>query len=227
MTVAVITGASRGVGRAVALSLAARGLTVALVGRDSTAQRETERELSSRGAAFRHFPCELGQARDIEVAARAILSTYGPPDVLINNAGLIERAAVTECSDVSWERQLAVNLTAPFRLTRALLPAMLERRCGRILHVASISATSGTARQSAYHASKWGLIGFMKCLAEELSDTGLMTCALLPGAVDTDMLAGSGFAPRMSTADVAQTLCFYALDAPLAHNGAILEMFGT
>jgi 3-oxoacyl-[acyl-carrier protein] reductase len=104
---------------------------------------------------------------------------------------------------------------------------MRERKRGRILFVASISSTLGTKGQSAYCASKWGVLGLMKSLAEELSDTGLMTAAVLPGSVDTHMLQGSGFAPRMSAEDVARTLVFLALDAPLAHNGAVIEMFGT
>lgn len=227
MKVAVVTGASRGVGRAVARALGARGFELVLVGRASAAQEETERLLCEQGATFRHVPCELAEGASIERAARAVLDGGQVPDVLVNNAGIIERARVAECSDESWQRQLDVNLTAPFRLTRAFLPAMLARGRGRILHVASISAVLGTAAQSAYHASKWGLVGFMKCLAEELTDTGLMTCALLPGSVDTDMLTGSGFPPRMTPEDVARTLCFYAEDAPLAHNGAVIEMFGT
>jgi 3-oxoacyl-[acyl-carrier protein] reductase len=117
-------------------------------------------------------------------------------------------------------------LGAPYALTRALVPAMRARGHGRVLFVGSISGTLGTARQSAYCASKWGLTGFMKSLAEELHDTGLMTCAVLPGSVDTNMLDGSGFDPRMSADDVARTLVHYALDAPLAHNGAVIEMFG-
>lgn len=227
MTVAVVTGASRGIGRAVALALAERGFTLALPARPSAARTETGELLSGRGAAHRFFDCDLADGADLSRAADRILAEYGAPEVLVNNAGVIERAPVVECSDRSWQYQLDVNLTAPFRLTRSLLPAMLQRRRGRILHVASISAVLGTATQAAYHASKWGLLGFMKCLAEELSDTGLMTCALLPGSVDTAMLAGSGFAPRMTPEDVARTLCFYAVDAPLAHNGAVVEMFGT
>lgn len=227
MSVAVITGTSRGIGRAVALALAEAGFNLALVGRSSEAQRETEELLRSRSAIWRHVPCDLAVGGDVERAARAVLDAYGAPDVLIHNAGVIERALVTELDDTSWQRQLDVNLTAPFRLTRALLPSMLERRRGRILHVASVSAVCGTRAQSAYNASKWGLVGFMKCLAEELTDTGLMTCAILPGSVDTDMLAGSGFPPRMTAQDVARTLLYFATEAPLAHNGAVVEMFGT
>lgn len=219
-----MSGASRGIGRATALGLAARGLKVALLGRQSDAQRETETLLAGRG---RHFECELTNAASIAEASAAILRDLGAPSIVVNNAGIIERAPVAACTDESWERQLEVNLTAPFRITRAFLPSMLARRSGRILYVSSISATSGTREQSAYNASKWGLCGLMKCLAEELTDTGLMTCALLPGAVDTDMLAGSRWPARMSVEDVAKTLCFYALDASPAHNGALIEMFGT
>ena len=103
---------------------------------------------------------------------------------------------------------------------------MRARRTGRIVFVASISSTLGTANLSAYCASKWGVVGLMKSLAEELSDSGLMTCAVLPGSVDTQMVVGSGFPARMSADDVARSLLHYALDAPLAHNGASIEMFG-
>ncbi len=103
---------------------------------------------------------------------------------------------------------------------------MLKRGSGRVLHVASISATLGSRDQAAYNASKWGLVGFAKSLAEELRDTGLMTVAVLPGSVDTDMLQGSSYPPRMTPGEVAQTLVHYALDAPLAHNGSVIEMFG-
>lgn len=227
MSVAVVTGTSRGIGRAVALTLAEAGFNLALVGRSSEAQRETEELLRSRSAIWRHFACDLAVGAEVERAARALLDVYGTPEVLIHNAGIIERALVTELDDASWQRHLDVNLTAPFRLTRALLPGMLKRRQGRVLHVASISAVCGTRAQSAYNASKWGMVGFMKCLAEELADTGLMTCAVLPGAVDTDMLAGSDFPPRMTAQDVARTLLYFATEAPLAHNGAVVEMFGT
>src|SRR5690606_22357303 len=210
MSLAVVTGGSRGVGRATAFALAARGFSLALPARPSAARTETEEELRRRGVKHRFFDCALTDGAELTRTAERILAECAAPDVLVNNAGIMERASDAECTDASWERQLALNLTAPFRLTRSFLPAMLERRRGRILHVASISAVLGTARQAAYHASKWGLLGFMKCLAEELSDTGLMTCAILPGSVETDMLAGSGFPARMTPDEVARTLCFYA-----------------
>jgi 3-oxoacyl-[acyl-carrier protein] reductase len=104
---------------------------------------------------------------------------------------------------------------------------MLRAGTGRFVFVSSITATMGARNAAAYAASKWGLVGLSKSLAEELSDTGLSSVAVLPGSVDTEMLTGSGFQPRMTAEDVARTLIHYALDAPLAHNGAIVEMFGT
>jgi len=138
----------------------------------------------------------------------------------------VERTRIVDTTCAAFERQLAVNLTAPFLLTKEWLPAMLERRSGRLVFVGSISSTIGAAGAAAYCASKWGLVGFVKSLAEELSGSGLMAVTVLPGSVDTQMLEGSGFAPRMTAAEVANTLTHYALDAPLAHNGGVVEMFG-
>lgn len=222
----VITGTSRGVGRALSFQIAERGFFPILLGRPSAAQEETEALLAARGYDFLSIPCDLEKAESVRSAATQVLARAGAPQVLVHNAGTIERASINELSEASWERQLEVNLNAPFRLTRALLPAMLAERQGRILFVSSISAVVGTPHQSAYHASKAGVVGMMRCLAEELRDSGLMTAALLPGSIDTDMLAGSGFRPRMSSEDVARTLAFYCADAALAHNGAVIEMFG-
>jgi 3-oxoacyl-[acyl-carrier protein] reductase len=224
---AVVTGASRGIGRATVLALAERGVELALPGRHSQELADTARLAQVKGSRVRVFECDLLEAGQIHRAAREILSELGTLDILVNNAGIIRRSAVERTTTESWDEQIAVNLRAPFLLTRELLPAMRAARRGRILHVASISATLGSPEAAAYVASKWGLVGFMKSLAEELHDSGLMTLAVLPGSVDTAMLAGSGYEPRMSAEDVARTLVHYALDASLAHNGSIIEMFGT
>jgi 3-oxoacyl-[acyl-carrier protein] reductase len=183
-------------------------------------------EVRRRGGTAEIFACDLANSADVEGAGRAVLRALGAPSVVINNAGVIHRTSVDATSDDSWNEQLDVNLRAPFQLTRAFLPAMKAAKTGRFIHVASISATMGARNAAAYSASKWGLVGFMKSLAEELTDTGLMTLALLPGSVDTDMLQGSGYSPRMTAADVAKTIAYYSLDAPLSHNGGVVEMFG-
>ncbi len=225
MTV-VLTGPSRGIGRATALALAARGARLALLARPSQALDDVVRELRERSASVECFSCDLREPEQIAAAARAVLSSLGAPVAVIHNAAVIHRAHVESLSDAQWDEQLGVNVRAPFLLTRALLPGMKQARAGRIVCVSSISATIGSAGASAYCASKWALVGFMKSLAEELSDTGLMTVAILPGSVETQMLEGSGFSPRMSPGAVAETVVHYALDAPVAHNGGVVEMFG-
>ena len=227
MTRVLITGASRGIGRATALACAARGAELGLLGRASGEQRETA-EACLRAGAARVLPliADARQSEDLERAAAEFLSSCGPPDAVIHNAGIAHRTRIEDTSLESWDEHLRINLSASFILTRALLPVMRAQGSGRFVFVASISATLGTANLSAYCATKWGLVGFMKSLAAELSDSGLMACAILPGSVDTQMLAGSGFPARMTAESVAQTLVHYAFDAPLAHNGASIEMFG-
>jgi 3-oxoacyl-[acyl-carrier protein] reductase len=227
MKLVVITGASRGIGRATALRLAERGVGLALVGRPSTELDDTARRASDAGATVTVTQCDLGASSDVDRAASEIRATRGTPDVVVHNAAHIERGRVVDLSVAAWDRHMEVNVRGPFLLTRAFLPKMVARGSGRHVFVASISATLGTAGAAPYCASKWALVGFVKSLAEEISDTGVTTVAVLPGSVGTRMLEGSGFTPRMSADDVARTLVFHALDAPDAHNGGIVEMFGT
>jgi 3-oxoacyl-[acyl-carrier protein] reductase len=223
---AVITGSSRGVGRATALRLAQAGFLPVLLTRLSNAQSETERLLNERGHDFITVPCDLASPPQVAAAGQLVLERVGAPAVVVHNAGIIERATLTETDDAAWDRQLEVNLSAPFRLTRALLPAMRTANRGRILFVSSISANLGAPRQAAYHASKAGLVALMRCLAEELKETKLLTLALLPGAIDTDLLIGSPFPARMSAAEVAETLAFYALAPGRGHHGSVVDMLG-
>ncbi len=226
MTLALMTGASRGIGRATAYRLAQRGVELALLGRSSSALAESEQLLKQCGAQVDTIFVDLADAAATVGACRQVIAEIGAPDIIINTAGIVERCPIEQLSLASWDCQFDVNLRAPFLITREMLPALRAKQRGRIIHVASISATLGAALASAYCASKWGLVGFMKSLAEELRETGLMTVAILPGSVDTDMLKDSGFAPRMTAEDVAKTITHYALDAPLAHNGSVIEMFG-
>lgn len=226
MTLIWLTGASRGIGRATALQLARRGADLVLLGRCSPALETVSRAITDMGVAVTIAKAELTDAATTVRACHEQLERHGAPDAVINIAAMVQREPIETLSLDAWDRQMAVNLRAPYLITREVLPAMRAKRSGRIVHVASISSTLGTAHAAAYCASKWGLVGFMKSLAEELRDSGIMTVAILPGSVDTEMLQGSGFAPRMGPKDVACTLVHYALDAPLAHNGSVIEMFG-
>ncbi len=221
-----LTGASRGIGRATAFELARCGSDLALVGRASDALTLTVEQARVAGAQVIHLECELSEPAQVSAAGRELASGERVPDCLINNAGTITRGSVEQQTLADFQRQIAVNLQAPFLLCRELLPAMRARGSGRLLQIGSIASTLGTTQSSIYNASKWGLVGFTKSLAEELSGSGLMTLTLLPGSVDTEMLQGSGFAPRMTAEAVAASIVYYALQAPLAHNGATIEMFG-
>jgi 3-oxoacyl-[acyl-carrier protein] reductase len=223
---AVVTGASRGIGRAVALQLAERGLDVALLARGTAELEATRTAIEALGRQSLALACDVSSRSDVERAASLALRALGTPRVVVNNAGSILRSLVSDMTEAEWDAVVDVNLKGVFLVTRALLPSMLRAGRGRLVVVSSISATLGTARQSAYAAAKWGALGFTKSLAEELRGTGLQTMAVMPGAVATSMLEGSGFAPQMTAEDVARTVVFAALDAPDAMNGSAIEIFG-
>jgi NAD(P)-dependent dehydrogenase (short-subunit alcohol dehydrogenase family) len=222
----VITGASRGIGKATAHAFAARGFPLALLSRNETELAATAALLTSAGANVRSYTCDVASADSVQYACTQLAGEFAEIRAVINNAGAITRAAVHEMSEADWDLNININLKGPFLVTRALLPRMLQSGSGRIVNVSSISATLGSPRASAYCAAKWGLVGFTKSLAEELRGTGLQALAVLPGSVDTAMLAGSGFTPQMQPEHVAGTIVFAALDAPAAMNASAIEVFG-
>ncbi|MEM1032276.1 MAG: SDR family oxidoreductase [Myxococcota bacterium] len=225
---AVITGASRGIGRATALAFARRGLDLALLGRPSVAHEETVslcREATPRpDAEIRSIACDVANPAAIETAAAAL---GPPPTVVVNNAGVLHRGpTLWETEPEAYEQTMNVNVRAPYLLCRALIPAMLAAGRGRIVHIASISSTIGCPRQAVYGASKWALLGLHHALSDELKDTGLQSMAVLPGSVRTDMLAQTPFPPDMEPEDVADVVVYAALDAPDAMQGADLKVYG-
>jgi len=224
----VITGAGSGIGRATALAFAARGLDVVLVGRTASTLTETAAEIArcTPGARALAVRCDVAVSAEVERMKERVLSELGAPAVVVNNAGSVVRAKVEDTTDAAWSAVLGANLDGTFFVTRAFLPAMRARGEGRFVAVASISSTLGTPRLSAYCAAKWGVVGFVKSLAEELRGSPLVSVAVLPGSVDTAMLAGSGFPPAMTPSDVAGTIVYLALDAPAAMNGSAVEVFG-
>jgi 3-oxoacyl-[acyl-carrier protein] reductase len=224
---AVVTGPSRGIGRATALALAARGLDVALLGRPGPGLDDVARAIAGLGRRGIAIACDVAVEADVDRARDAVLAELGAPRVVVNNAGVVRRGATVEETAVAdWDRVLAVNLRGPFLVARAFTGPMRAAGRGRFVHVASISATLGSPRNASYAASKWGLLGLHHSLAEELRGSGVQSMAILPGSVDTDMLAGSGFSPAMTADDVARAVVQLALDAPDAMHGAAVEMFG-
>jgi NAD(P)-dependent dehydrogenase (short-subunit alcohol dehydrogenase family) len=219
---AIVTGGGRGIGEAVARALTARGLGVTIFARTAA---ELARVVEAGGAAL----AVAGDVSDEADVARLLLeheARLGPCDLLVNNAGVLVRGAVDVLPPAAWRRSLEVNLTGPFLCTRAVVPGMKARRRGRIVNLASISATLGTPEASAYNAAKWGLLGFTRCLAEELRPFGVQAMAVSPGSVDTAMLRQTPFRPDMAPGDVARVVIFAGLDAPDASTGANLEVYG-
>jgi 3-oxoacyl-[acyl-carrier protein] reductase len=225
--VAVVTGGGRGIGRATALALARRGLAIALIGKSRENLDVTSLMVESAGSKAVGFVCDVADEAAVEATALAAIEQLGAPEVVVNAAGIVHRGPRVEQTPIaSWDQVVAVNLRGPFLVARAFLPSMLAARRGRFIHVASISSTIGCPNNASYAASKWGLVGLSKSMAEELRGTDLASIAVLPGSVDTEMLRGSGFDPQMTPDDVASTIAYLALDAPLAINGSAVELFG-
>jgi 3-oxoacyl-[acyl-carrier protein] reductase len=226
LSTAIVTGASRGIGRSTALALARRGLDIALLARTESDLEAVSREVAAQGVKALALRCDVTSAADVSTACARALDELGVPAVLVNNAGMIRRDLVHLMSPQDFRRVLDANLVSTFLVTHAVLGSMLERGSGRIIQVGSISSTLGSPGASAYCAAKWGVVGFTKSLAEELRGTGLCTMTILPGSVATSMLEGSGFTSQMTPDEVASAIVYAALDAPPAMNGSSVEMFG-
>jgi 3-oxoacyl-[acyl-carrier protein] reductase len=222
----VVTGAGRGIGRATAIRLAERGLDLSLLARTQGELEETKRSIEALGRKALVLRCDVSKKDEVDRVASLSLHALGAPRVVVMCAGTVRRALVHEMTEWDWDTVVDVNLKGTFLVARAFLPSMLDAHRGRLVAIASISSTLGTARQSAYAAAKWGVVGFMKSLAEELRGTGLQSMAVMPGSVATAMLEGSGFSPQMSPEDVAGLVVYAALDAPDAMNGSAVEIFG-
>ncbi len=223
---AVVTGASRGIGRAIALSFARAGAELGLCARDDGGLADTAQLARAFGVRVVSQHCDISAATEVSAFADSIERELGVPDVLVHNAGVVERARLDEMSESAWDHVLDVNLKGPFLLSRALLPRMRARRSGRIIFIGSISGTLGTPLLGAYCAAKHGLIGLSRALAEELRDEHIQVNVINPGSVDTDMLKGSGFPPDMGPDEIAAVALYLAAAAPPAMTGSSIDVFG-
>ena len=189
--VALVTGASRGIGRAIALELASRGATVAINFRAGLHGAEEVRDqIEQMGSTSQIFQGDLSQSFQARAVVQHVLETYERMDILVNNAGITRDRSIRKMSDDDWTGVIDTNLNSAFYCTSAAIPAMIEQKFGRIVSVASFVGQAGNFGQANYAASKGGLIAFTKVLALELAKYNVTANVIAPGFTATDMLNG-------------------------------------
>jgi 3-oxoacyl-[acyl-carrier protein] reductase len=235
--VALVTGASRGIGRAIALTLAARGATVVAAARGDNA-RGTVDAIAAAGGKADAASVDVTDAASVGKAVADALGKYGRLDVLVNNAGMAKDQLMLRMKRDDWDSVIAVNLTAAFTCVQAVLKTMVKQRSGRIITITSVVGQAGNAGQANYAASKAGLIGFTKALALELAPRNITVNAVAPGMIDTDMTRAIGAQAheawteriplqRLGTPeDVAGAVAFLASDEAAYITGQVLAVNG-
>lgn len=214
--VALVTGGSRGIGRAIALRLANMGASVAICGRSSEALSKTETDLKKSGSrAYSHI-ADVSQASQVTALVLAVEAALGPISILVNNAGIGLFGPAHEKTEAEWERVLDTNLKSVFLVSRAVVPSMIRRGSGDIINISSLAGRNAFAGGGIYCASKWGLQGLSACMAEDLREHGIRVSVVSPGSVAT------GFSPRgskdpskaLSPEDVAHAVGMIVTQAP-------------
>ncbi len=232
---ALVTGSTRGIGRAIAQSLADAGARVAIVGRDKGRAEAVAAEVG-RGA--QGFACDVADLAQVNALVADVEAAFGAIDILVNNAGLTRDNILLRLKDDDWDAVLDANLRSAFATTRAATRGMMKRRWGRIINIASVVGIIGNKGQANYAASKAGLIGLTKSVAREFASRGILANVVAPGFVETDMTAAmtpearaamSGQIPleRLgSPEDIANVVTFLASDRAAYITGQVLVVDG-
>ena len=235
--VALVTGASRGIGRAIAMRLAAQGATVVAAARGENAE-QTVAAITAAGGRGELLALEVTDPAAIERAIAGILERHGRIDILVNNAGITRDGLLLRMKRDDWDTVIGTNLTAAFALTQAALKPMVRQRSGRIIAVSSVVGQMGNAGQANYAASKAGLIGFCKALAREVASRSITVNVVAPGLIDTDMTRGLVGNAKQDWSqqiplgrlgapdDVAAAVCFLASDEASYITGHVLAVNG-
>lgn len=185
--VALVTGASQGIGRAIALELARAGATVALGARNEAKLAEVKAEIEAAGGKAESFALDVSNEDSIKAVAKEIVAKLGAVHILVNNAGVTRDTLVLRMKTTDWDDVLTTNLKGAFLLTQALLQPMMKARWGRVINISSVNGELGAPGQANYSASKAGLIGLTKSFAREFASRGITVNAVAPGFIETDM----------------------------------------
>ena len=235
--VALVTGASRGIGRAIARRLGAGGMSVAACAREDHAQAVVDEIAGAGGTAIR-LSADMTDADSVKQAVRDTLDGFGRIDVLVNNAGVVRDQLLLRMKPDDWDTVVATNLTAAFVCTQAAVRPMIKQRWGRVISISSVVGQSGNPGQTNYAASKAGLIGFSKSLAREVAGRGVTVNVVAPGFIETDMTAALDAAARETLTgqipagrlgvpdDVAAAVSFLASDEASYITGQVLGVNG-
>jgi len=235
--VALVTGASRGIGRAIAAMLAAQGATVVAAAREQNAAATVE-QITAAGGKAEAASVDVANAAAIDALVAGTLARHGRIDILVNNAGIAKDQLMLRMKREDWDAVIATNLTAAFALTQAVLKPMIRQKSGRIVCISSVVGQSGNAGQANYAASKAGLIGFAKAVAQEVASRNITVNVVAPGLIDTDMTrAITGDAredwaakiplKRLGTPDdIAAAVCFLASHEASYITGQVLAVNG-
>jgi 3-oxoacyl-[acyl-carrier protein] reductase len=235
--VALVTGASRGIGRAIAAMLAAQGATVVAAARGDNAAATVE-AIRAAGGRAEALSLDVTDADAAVAAVQGVVSTHGRLDILVSNAGITRDQLMLRMKRADWDEVIATNLTAAFVLCQAALKPMLKQRGGRIVAISSVVGQMGNAGQANYAASKAGLIGFCKSLAREVGSRSVTVNVVAPGFVETDMTKAVNEETQKQWAaqiplgrlgspdDIAAAVCFLASDEASYITGQVLAVNG-
>ncbi|MCS6924452.1 MAG: SDR family oxidoreductase [Candidatus Binatia bacterium] len=216
--VALVTGASRGIGQAIALRLARAGATLVLAARTASALAQVEEAIRRAGTEALTIPTDLTNDQQVEQLIRTTLARFGRIDMLVNNAGGgPPRTPIVKARLADWEWTLRLNLWAPMVLTKLVLPSMIARRCGTIVNLCSLAGLTGKAGEAAYAAAKFALRGFSQSLFEEVREHGIKVAVICPGYVDTPLIPPNRRVDRnkmLHPDDVAEAVYHIAIASP-------------
>jgi 3-oxoacyl-[acyl-carrier protein] reductase len=215
-SVALVTGGSRGIGRAIALRLAKLGAAVAICGRDGKALATTESELKKSATPVYSQIADVSRSADVTTLVDKTQAALGPISILVNNAGIGLFGPAHEKTEADWDRVLNTNLKSIFLVSRAVAPAMIQRGAGDIINISSLAGRNAFAGGGVYCASKWGLQGLSACMAEDLREHGIRVSVICPGSVATDFSTRSSKDPAkvLSPEDVAHAVEMIVTQSP-------------